>query len=537
MNKIAHYLNSNLVGEVLTTPMIRLNYSRDRSVLRLIPNSVALPRNTDDIRKIAKLAWQLGEKGRPLALTARGRGHSQTGAAIGKDIIIDFNRHLNKIIDIDPNQGLIHVQAGIEMSQILAVAQSHGLSLPFEANPRQTIGGVLSSNNAELDLEKIKDLSQAIDQLEVVLANGDVIQTRRISKRELSKKLGQPGLEGDIYRQIDQLIEENSAILNKIDTERIDNTGYHSLALVKQKDGSFDLSPLFIGAQGTLGLITEAIIKLDILSPKKIVIAASFLSIEDALDAQEGIIKLHPSCCNIYHANILSGAIENGKQFSFYDQAFENFAQAPAVCLTANFNLKNRPHHKIISKKIEQIVKSKKGFVVISDDKNLAQLEAIKDTPLLFSNINDDLQNIPLINGIQVPITYFREFITRLNGVAELLNINLPYYGSCTSGIINIQTELNLKLVSDKQKVFRLLSAITKLAKDNNSTICAGEGEGRLKAPFAYQLLDPKLREIFTRLRRVFDAQAVLNPGVKESVPLKDLISATVNDYYNGIFY
>lgn len=82
-----------------------------------------------------------------------------------------------------------------------------------------------------------------------------------------------------------------------------------------------------------------------------------------------------------------------------------------------------------------------------------------------------------------------------------------------------------------------MLSAIAKLAKDSNSTICAGEGEGRLKAPFAYQLLDPKLKEIFVKVRRIFDAQAVLNPGVKEPVQLKDLIAETVNDYYNGIFY
>lgn len=537
MKKIAQYLNGNLIGETLTTSVVRLNYSRDHSILRLIPGAVVFPRQTSDVRKVVKLSNQLGEKGKIAGLTARGRGHSQTGAAIGKDLVIDFNKYLNAVVDVDPDQGLIHTQAGTELSKITAIAKSHNLRLPFNGLSSQTIGGLLSSNNAQLDLRKIKHLSEAIDQLEVILANGDVIQTRRLSKRELDKKIGQANAEGELYRKIDKLIEDNSGLIDQIDTSRTDSLGYNSIALVRQKNGSFDLTPLLIGAQGTLGLISEAIIKLDIDSPMSQVIATSFLNLDDALDAQEAIAKLDPVYCQIYQANIFTGAMERGKSFSFYEQAFEHLAQTPAVCLLARFDVKNKREAKRLAKKLIDLTNKNKGFCAISEPDTIEQFESIRDVPYMFSDSSKDTQNVLLVNGVQVPIFRFRDFVKGLNEISKTLDIDLPYFGSCLDGIINIRTEFNLKLVSDKQKVFRLLSAITKLLRETDGIVCAGEGEGRVKSPFAYQTAKPELINLFSQIRAAFDPNHILNPGVKEPIALKDVISATVNDYYNGIFY
>ena len=537
MKKIAQYLNSNLVGEILTTPVVRLNYSRDHSIMRLIPGAVIFPRQISDIRKVAKLSSQLSEKGKVIGLTARGRGHSQTGGAIGPDLVIDFNKYLNEVVDIDADQGLIHVQAGAEFSKISALAKSHNLRLPFDASPNQTFGGILGSNNAQLDLRKIKHLSSAIDQLEVILPNGDAIQTRRLSKREFDKKIGQANAEGELYRKIDKIIEENTALINQIDTARADNLGYNSIALVRQDNGSFDLTPLLVGAQGTLGLVSEAIIKLDLVSPHSQVVAASFLSLDDALDAQEELAKLDPVYCQIYQASLFTSAMERGKTFSFYEQAFEYLAQPPATCLLARFDIKNKHGLRRSAKKLRDLITKNKGFCVVSEPDTIDQLESIRDLPHMFTDNGKDKQNVALINGVQVPVFRMRDFIKKLDDISHNLDIDLPYFGSCLDGIINIRTEFNLKSVGDKQKVFRLLGAISKLLLDIDGILCAGEGEGRVKSPFAYQATKSELVNLFEQIRTAFDPYHILNPGVKEPIALKDIVSATVNDYYNGIFY
>lgn len=537
MKKIAQYLNGNLIGEILTTPVVRLNYSRDHSILRIIPGAVVFPRETSDVRKVVKLSNQLSEKGKIIGLTARGRGHSQTGAAIGKDLVIDFNKYLHEIIDIDPDQGLVHVQSGAELGKITAIAKSHNLRLPFFGQPNQTIGGILGSNNAQLDLRKIKHLSEAIDQLEVILSNGDVIQTKRLTKRELDKKIGLATAEGELYRRIDKIIEENASLIEQIDTDRADNLGYNSIALVRQKNGSFDLTPLMIGAQGTLGFISEVILKLDLDTPMSQIVAASFLNLDDALDAQEEIAKLDPLYCQVYQASIFADAMERGKSFSFYEQAFEYLAQPPTVCLLARFDARNKRELKKMAKKLSDIINKNKGFCAISEPETIEQFESIRDIPCLFSDSNKDLQNVSLINGIQVPIFRFRDFVKGLCEISKNLDIDLPYHGSCLDGIINIRTEFNLKLVSDRQKVFRLLSAVNKLIHDVDGILCAGEGEGRVKSPFIYPATKPELTELFDKIRLAFDQNRILNPGVKELIALKDIVSTTVNDYYNGIFY
>lgn len=521
----------------MTTPVVRLNYSRDHSILRIIPGAVVFPRQTSDVRKVVKLSNQLGEKGKKVGLTARGHGHSQTGAAIGSDLVIDFNRYLNEIIDIDTDQGLIHVQSGAELSKINATIKSHGLRLPFNGSANQTIGGIMNSNNPELDLRKIKHLSGAIDQLELILSNGDIIQTKRLTKREFDKKIGQANTEGELYRKIDKIIEENASLIDQIDTNRTDNLGYNSIALVRQDNGSFDLTPLIIGSQGTLGLISEAIIKLDVDAPMSQVIAASFLNLDDALDAQEEIAKLSPVYCQIYQASIFSSAMERGKTFSFYEQAFEYLAQAPAVCLLARFDGKNKHALKKSAKKLHSLIAKNKGFCTISEPDTVEQFESIRDVPYMFSDNDRDQQNVSLINGIQVPVFRFRDFVKGLNEISKNLDIDLPYFGSCLDGIINIRTEFNLKSVGNKQKVFRLLGSITKLLNNIDGILCAGEGEGRVKSPFAYQTINPELINLFEQIRTAFDSNHIFNPGVKEPIALKDIVSATVNDYYNGIFY
>jgi len=92
-----------------------------------------------------------------------------------------------------------------------------------------------------------------------VLCSGDVIQTERISKRELSRRKGLQSFEGEVYRGIDGVVDEYSDVISSIRAN--DSTGYNTIANVKHKDGSFDLTPLFVGSQGTLGIITEMIMR------------------------------------------------------------------------------------------------------------------------------------------------------------------------------------------------------------------------------------------------------------------------------------
>ena len=133
MNKIASYLQEHLGGEVLTGQDVRNYFSTDGGIFKVMPSMVVYPKNTADVRKVARFTWQLAEKGHILPITARGRGSDQAGAAIGKGIIMVFPAHMNRLLELDIKQKLARLQPGINYLAFQQAVETHGLffaSLP-----------------------------------------------------------------------------------------------------------------------------------------------------------------------------------------------------------------------------------------------------------------------------------------------------------------------------------------------------------------------------------------------------------------------
>jgi FAD/FMN-containing dehydrogenase len=239
MSKVAAYLQEHILGEVTVQPAILNAMSHDTSVLELVPEMVIFPRVTNDIRKVARFCWQLAEKGHVLPITARGSGSDQTGAAIGKGIILSLPTHMNTLFEYEPKQKLLRVQPGATTRSITDALRLYGVSIPplLMSAGYGTIGGAIANNASGPLSGKYGAVGQWVYELEVVLANGEVLQTGRINKRDLNKKKGLQTFEGEVYRSLDNLIEDNRELIHKkINTELRDNVGYESIASVKRKD-------------------------------------------------------------------------------------------------------------------------------------------------------------------------------------------------------------------------------------------------------------------------------------------------------------
>src|SRR5680860_375485 len=130
MSKIAHYLQEHLVGEVLTKESARKYFSTDASIFEVKPKIIVYPRNTSDVRKTARFAWQLAERGKVLPITARGKGSDLSGAAIGEGIMLIFPAHMNRLIELDTRKGYARVQPGINYKNIQNTLHTHGQFIP-----------------------------------------------------------------------------------------------------------------------------------------------------------------------------------------------------------------------------------------------------------------------------------------------------------------------------------------------------------------------------------------------------------------------
>ncbi len=527
MNKVATYLNEHLAGEVTSAKSVRQRYATDSSILSLIPELVAFPRSTQDIRKVARFTWQLAEKGHPLSITMRGYGANVTGAAIGKGIVIDTSTYLHDIIDIVFKEKLVHVQPGASLDSVEAAIRWQGLTLSgsrHHASRTMSVGGVLASDSYGID----GALADTIDRIEVVLANGDTLETGRISKREVNRKLGLQTLEGEIYRKLTALIEDNESLIQKISKKTVqDNVGYARIADVRQKDGSFDLTPLFVGSQGTLGIISEIVLKAEYYSQASTYFALATDSIQTARDIADRIIELEPAEVIIYDGALFRTAAAFGVRVS----ALGSVDQLGAVLYIRLNDISARRQKKDV-KKITKLLKKMDMNALDSSQYDEDVFESIASVANRIVRTADDTKSvIPVFDGIAIPSVRREEFEIALSELESRHHVKLPLVLNVAANTYDLLPELSIKTVSDKQRLFKLMADIAVIARRCDGSFVSSGAEGRVKSNAAWSALDEDEARLYQEIREIFDPLKTLNPGVKQKGELRYIVSSLRSDY------
>jgi FAD/FMN-containing dehydrogenase len=531
MNKIAAYLQEHILGEVSSRPEVLKAMSRDASVLEIAPEMVVYPRVTNDIRKVARFAWQLAEKGHVMPITTRGAGTDQTGGAIGTGIVISTPAHMNRVLEFDSKQKLIRVQPGLNAKSLNDALLLHGMaisSLPA-SSAYSTIGGAVMNNASGATSGRYGDMRTWTGQLEIVLANGDVLQTERINKRELSRRKGLQTFEGEIYRNLDNLIEDRRQLIEDrlLDDVR-DNVGYSAIARVKGKDGSFDLTPLFVGSQGTLGILSEMIMKAEFTSPQQTAVAIALPSGEAARDLFDSLEGLFPSVLEYFDGEYFALAEAQGRTYEICRQAGGTPA---AVILVVFDDFSERVRQRGV-KKIRKLLTDIDAYVIEGDGADAAEVLAIREvSSYLLSPSDKELSSPPIVDGAYVPRERYEDFSTAVAALAKKHSVSLPVHSRIQENVHYVRPSLQLRKVGDKQKIFKLIDEYATLVDQHRGHLIGEAGEGRIKAPFAYKHLDSEVLELFQEIKTIFDPHGILNPGVKQSGELRDLVAHLRADY------
>jgi FAD/FMN-containing dehydrogenase len=520
MNKIAVYLNEHLLGEVTSSKAMRRRYSRDGSVLTITPEIIAFPRITNDVRKVARFSWQLAEKGHPLGLTIRGMGSDSTGAAIGKGIVLSTATHLNHILTILTKERLVQVQPGVSFEVLNNALRWQGLTLPNSPQNERysTIGGAVATNA----LGNSGEVSDAVEKLEIVLANGDLIETGRISKHDLSKKLGLQTFEGEIYRKIEGLLEDNDELVKQLAADKTrDNVGYKNVSLVKEKDGSFDLTPLFIGSQGTLGIISEIVMKTDFYKEQTIAIAV----VNDgamARDITDRLIELDPSTLKTIDGELFRRAAALGAQASLLGSV-----ESIGAVIYIEFNDQSDRAQLNKLKKMRKLLNKLSVGMIDSSDHNIDEFEAVTEIgDSLRRAGNDDHISLAIIDGAFVPTGRREAFNESLTELATKHHIELPLITNILTSTIDVYPVLKLDVIGDKQKLFRLISDYAELVVKTDGAFVSDGAEGRLKANAAWATISEGEAALYEQVRAIFDPYGTLNPDVKQKNDIRSLVSA-----------
>jgi FAD/FMN-containing dehydrogenase len=534
MSKVAHYLQEHLIGEVMTSADARRYFATDGSILTLTPAVIVYPRGENDVRKVARFTWQLAERGRVIPMTARGAGTDQGGAALGSGIMIAFPAHMHRILELDDKSGVVVVEPGTNYGKLQQTLHTHDRFLPpFPASIEySTIGGAVANNASGEKSVKYGSTRDYVKSLRVVLANGEVIETGRLSKREVSKKLGLATFEGEIYRAVDGLLEENQELVDKIQLSVTKNSAGYNLFDIKRKDGSIDLTPLFVGSQGTLGLVTEISLETEAYNPATSLLVAYF---DDLEKAQSAILELRdlpemPSAMEMVDEQLLT-VVEKINPNLLKDAVPKPF---PKVILLVEFDNPSDRTQKKLTKKARKILEHHATAVQQETEPyKQEQLWKVRHSSATAVAYGDGgTKALPLIEDGVVPPERFREY---LEGVYQLFarnHLQAAVWGHAGDANLHMQPFLDISQVGDRQKAFRLLDEYYNLVISLGGSTSGEHGDGRLRAPYLEKLYGPEVYALFVKLKQIFDPYGTMNPGVKINVNM-DAVKQLLRSNYS----
>src|SRR3989344_2786343 len=301
-------IKTKIKGEVDVSEETLVKYSRDASIFEIRPKAVVHPKDAEDVKALVKWAASQKEKDPSLSITARSAGTDMSGGPLNDSIIADFTTHFSRILKWGPNY--VETEPGVFYRDFEPLAQKRGLLLPCYTASKSinTLGGMAANNSAGEKTLAYGQTKDYVEELDVVLSDGNQYTFTDLEQRELEAKLKLSNFEGEIYRKVFHLIKENQKLIQAAKPK----TSKHSpgYLLWEVWDGiKFNLAKLIVGSQGTLGLITR--IKFHLIEPKpKSSLVVMFLkNTENLGDIVADIVGHNPESFESFDDHTLSLAV------------------------------------------------------------------------------------------------------------------------------------------------------------------------------------------------------------------------------------
>lgn len=526
MSKLANYLNQHIIGNVFDRPAILEAYATDRSILQATPRLVALPNNAEDVRKLVGFSHQLAERGFRLPITVRGTGRDKTGAAIGDGLIISLEK-MNHLEEIDTRGRLIRVQPGITLGELNAALNLQGFSLPIEYDSKSTLGGLIANCPTDDIADKYGGIFHYIERAEVVLSSGELVQFAPYNSHGVMARATQTDSEGALYREIEQILDRHEDVIMDRSTRPFDAAGYANITKVREGH-TLNLLPLLFASQGTLGIITDIILRIEVSRPaeRRLLIVSRDLKLTERLLNQ--IADQDARSLKLFDLGILRSATLSGHRLNFLGHEV-----GEGMLIIASFDdRKRRALHKIQSIKSDL---PSEVFSLVEDEHNSTEIDAFYAALLGYLNDNLVGERTPILDDVYVPRYKLGEFLEGVREIGEILGQELLVFGSFLTSNYHVRPEFDCRSVEGRKLTIQFLRLYNNLIQDLGGSLTGGSAEGRVKAIATLSTISDREKALYQDIKNAFDPHNILNPDVKLGADLKTTIRHLRTELINGV--
>ena len=525
---IAEELKHIIKGGVSSNEKELLVYSQDASIFQIKPQVVVKPKDTEDIKNLVKFVLK-----RPgLSLTARGGGTDMTGGPLNESIILDFTAHFNKIINVEDAPPHAVVEPGVYYRDFEKETLKENLLLPSYPASREicTVGGMVANNSGGEKSLHYGKTENYVEELTVILSDGEEHVLKAFNQEELEQKKSQNNFEGQIYGQMHELIESNHELIQKARPNVSKNSAGYLLWNV-WNEKMFDLTKLFTGAQGTLGLITK--IKFRLIRPKKYSrLLLVFLKDLNFLGEVIKVVNVNePESFESYDNHTFRLAIKilpdlikkigMSAMFKFIPDIWAVLTGGiPKMVMLIEFANDDEKELKNKTEKCEKEVSEKFRIKtrIIKDKNDAHKYWTIRRESfnLLRKHVKGK-KTAPFIDDIIVRPEFLPEFLPKLNAILDQYKKYIVYTiaGHPGDGNFHVIPLMDLSDIRSKQIIPELSEKVYDLVLEYHGSITAEHNDGLIRTPYLEKMYGPEICRLFEKTKQIFDPLNIFNPHKK----------------------
>ena len=492
--------------------------STDASIFEITPKEVTYPKDRNDL--IDTIRNILSDK-KPF--TMRAGGTSIGGQAIGSGVLVDISKHLNNIVDFFEDRKEIIVEPGVIQDDLNSFLQPYNLKFAPDTSTsnRAMIGGMIGNNSCGSYSIFYGTTRDHVKSIEVILSDGSLVEFKELTEKELDNKLSMQTLEGDIYRFVIHLLNNNQqVILDAFPDESLirRNTGYALDELIRKykpfnKDGKrFNLASLVCGSEGTLGVIVSATLNLVNLPKYKELIVAHFSSDEQSLNLVKDLVKFNPSAVEYIDRPTLDASKNNNEQ---QRNRIWIDGDPESVLIIEFFSSSSKELNSKIDKCQAMLLSNGAYSAKLINKKDRSKVWEVRKAGLgLLMGKVGPKKAVAVIEDAVVPINKLYLYYQEIKSLMQSYNVKAVYYGHASVGLIHIRPELNLSKKKDQEIMYSIAKDVSKIVKKYHGSLSGEHGDGRIRAPFLKEQFGKVVYQYFVDLKHTFDPKNLFNPGV-----------------------
>ncbi len=543
-------------GGISSDKKVLEKYSTDESIFHVRPQVVIQPKDRKDVETAVKLIAVETKRFTSLSLTPRAAGTGLSGGSLTDSIVIDVAPHLHSMSTPKESKdgATITCEPGAMWRDVEKKLKRLNTYIPSYTSSKDicTIGGAVGNNAAGPDSLRYGHCADWVDSLDVVLADGNTYTFAPLNYKEFKTLTKEKHLHAKIAREIFSLIEKNEKVIKNGKPKTAKNSAGYALWHVlsdtvenfKKGKGTFDLTRLISGSQGTIGIIVSITMRAIKIQQDTTLIALPLFKLDDAAKAITTALKYNPINVEIFDALTFDLALKNPDFFKARLEGMTYYRTMLAMYTTYHLRFGRQTPEFTILITLDKETTEKHSLRSITDAVSVqgAKARAVKNpyeiemflqvrraSYSLSKLLDPEKRPAAFLEDMTVPPENLAKFFLEIKSLFKEFNVKSAIHGHGGNGHFHFYPLLDFTKANTPLLIERMAERFYNTAVKFNGNICGEHNDGIIRTPHLSKIFSKSVLELFKDTEAIFDPDDIFNPGKKVNprFDIKDSIRHT----------